>query len=140
MNNNRNRDKNKENKDDEKNWLEWLVFAVSLLLLLGIFGYLGYMVKTYDPTDPKVFAKASHDPSEEAPNRYQVTITNKGGTTAEEVIAEFILYSNGKEMDKSELQIAFAPRDSKREGWVTFSGEPAVSDSVVARVKSFKKP
>ncbi|WP_162425716.1 hypothetical protein [Pontibacter pudoricolor] len=140
MNKHTDKGRDSENKDDEKNWLEWLVFAVSLLLLLGIFGYLGYQVKTYDPTDPKVFAKARHDPSEEAPNRYQVTITNKGGTTAEEVISEFILYSNGEEKEKSELQIAFSPKDSKREGWVTFSGEPAASDSVVARVKSFKKP
>jgi uncharacterized protein (TIGR02588 family) len=140
MDNNRKEDRNKENKQDEKNWLEWLVFGISLVLLLAIFGYLGYQVKTYDPTDPEVLVEARHDPTEEMPNRYHVTITNKGGTTAEEVITEFILYSGGKEKEKSELQIAFAPKDSKREGWVTFSGEPAASDSVAARVKSFKEP
>ena len=140
MDNKSKEDSNKEKKHDEKNWLEWLVFGISLLLLLAIFGYLGYQVKTHDTTDPDVLVEANYDPSENAPNRYQVTIMNKGGTTAEEVTAEFILYSGGKEKEKSELQIAFSPKNSRREGWVTFSGEPATSDSVAARVKSFKKP
>ncbi|MER2997528.1 hypothetical protein [Pontibacter populi] len=134
------KDKQKDNNHDEKNWLEWLVFGISLLMLLAIFGYLGYQVKTYNPSDPEVMVEARHDPSAESPNRYQVTVMNKGGTTAEEVIAEFTLFSNGKEKETSELQIAFAPKDSKREGWVIFSVQPTASDSVVARVKSFKKP
>lgn len=140
MDKNSNKDRSKKNKHDEKNWLEWLVFGISLVMLLAIFGYLGYQVKTYDATDPEVLVEASYDPSEMIPNRYQVTVTNKGGITAEEVITEFTLYSGGKEKETSELQIAFSPKDSKREGWVTFSGEPTTSDSVAARVKSYKKP
>jgi uncharacterized protein (TIGR02588 family) len=134
-------DKKSERKEnDEKNWLEWLVFSVSLLLLLGILGYLVYQVFNYNPTDPEITAEAKHDPSGNVPNRYQVFVYNKGGTTAEEVIVEFILYKAGKEHEKSELMMAFSPKDSKNEGWVTFSGNPEKTDSVVARVISYKKP
>jgi len=129
-----------KSRHDEKNWLEWLVFCISLLLLLGILGYLVYEVSNYKPTDPDVYAIVKPDPSEHAPNRYQVTIANKGGTTAEEVMVEFILYRAGKEIEKSELMIAFSPKDSEKQGWINFSGKPEKADSVATRVVSFKKP
>ncbi len=125
---------------DQKNWLEWLVFSVSLLMLLTIVGYLVYQAVQYKPEAPEIYAEAVADPSELAPNRYKVTVSNQGGTTAEEVIVEFKLYKAGEELEASELQIAFAPKESQREGWVIFSNNPADADSVVARVVSYKKP
>ncbi|MBC5772670.1 hypothetical protein H8S95_01230 [Pontibacter sp. KCTC 32443] len=130
----------RKHNPDEKNWLEWLVFCVSLLLLLSILGYLVYQVSSYKAQDPDVYAEAQPDPSVMAPNRYQVAVYNKGGSTAEEVITEFILYTDGKEKEKAELMTAFSPKDSKQEGWVIFSGQPSDKDSVVARIVSFKKP
>ena len=133
---------NKVNRkqEDQKNWLEWLVFSVSLLLLLSIFGYLVYQAFNHAPTDPDIYAEATPDPSALAPNRYHVTVYNKGGTTAEDVLVEFVLYKNGEEAEKSELQIVFSPKDSKREGWVTFTSNPRAADSVTARIVSYKKP
>ena len=133
-------DKDKDNNQDQKNWLEWMVFSISLLMLLAILGYLGYQVLTYKAMDPEVYAEAKHDPSELAPNRYKVTVHNTGGTTAEEVIVEFKLYEKGETLEESELQIAFSPKESKREGWVIFRNNPQAADSVIARVVSYKKP
>lgn len=129
-----------KSKHDEKNWLEWLVFCVSLLLLVSILSYLVYQVIHYQATEPDIVAEATPDPSGSMPNRYSVAVFNKGGTTAEEVLVEFILFTAGEEKEKSELLIAFSPRESKQEGWISFSGKPVVSDSVVTRVVSYKKP
>lgn len=132
--------KHTDNRNDQKNWLEWLVFGLSLLLLLSILGYLVYQTITHKPGEPDIYAEAKADPSKLSPNRYMVTVYNKGGATAEEVIVEFILYKAGEELEKSELQIAYSPKESKREGWVTFTSDPQAADSVIARVVSYKKP
>ncbi|HEY4650782.1 MAG TPA: hypothetical protein VIG72_05175 [Pontibacter sp.] len=129
-----------QTNEDEKNWLEWLVFCISLLLVSGIFAYLVYQVIGYTSEEPDVFAEAHAAPSRLSPNRYRVTVYNKGGATAEEVIVDFTLFKAGEELERSEMQIPFSPVDSKREGWVIFSNNPAQADSLVARVVSYKKP
>jgi uncharacterized protein (TIGR02588 family) len=133
-------DKKDKQTHDQKNWLEWLVFSISLLLVLAILSYLVYQAYTHSPSDPDIYAQAKPDPSELAPNRYQVAIYNKGGSTAEEVHIEFTLYRAGEKVEKAELEIAFSPRDSKREGWITFTDSPHAADSVTARIVSYKKP
>ena len=135
-----NHNRKSEKDKDQKNWLEWLVFSISLLLLLAIMGYLVYHVINYKPMGPEIYAEATAEPSVYAPNRYKVIVYNKGGATAEEVKVEFILYKKGKAMEESELQIPFSPKESEREGWVIFRTDPAVADSVIARVVSYKKP
>ena len=133
-------DKQNNNGTDQKNWLEWLVFGLSLLLLLSILGYLVYQTMVHKPGEPDIYAEAKADPSRLSPNRFKVSVYNQGGATAEEVLVEFILYKTGEELEKSELLIAFSPKQSKREGWVTFTNNPQVADSVIARVVSYKKP
>ncbi|WP_317164489.1 hypothetical protein [Pontibacter fetidus] len=132
--------KDKQNSNDQKNWLEWLVFGVSLFLLVGILGYLLYQTIQHKPGEPDIYAEAMADPSELAPNRYLVSIFNKGGATAEEVVIEFKLYKSGAEKEKSELSVAFVPKDSESKGWITFSGKLETTDSVATRVISYKKP
>jgi uncharacterized protein (TIGR02588 family) len=126
--------------DDTKNPLEWTVFAVSLLLIVAILGYLGYHAFTYVPTSPDIQVTYRPDPSEQAPHRYHVAIVNLGSETAEEVLIEMALQKEGEDMEAAELQIPFAPRESKREGWVIFKTDPATADSVAIRVVSYKKP
>ena len=126
--------------DDSKNPLEWAVFAVSLLLILAILGYLGYQAMHYQPSSPDIKVSYRPDPSVQAPHRYHIAIVNLGGETAEEVVVELALQQKGEELETAELQIPFAPRDSEREGWVTFKADPATVDSVAARVVSYKKP
>ena len=134
--------KDKENKKNsvEKNWLEWTVFGVSVLLVLAIIGYLTYQVYIDNPSSPDLYVKAVKDPSDLSPYRYHVTVENKGGTTAEEVIIEIALQKGEVSIEKAELQIPFTPHKSKREAWVTFSKDPALADTLTTRVVSYKKP
>ena len=116
------------------------MFYISLLLILSILGYLVYNVYTYKPSPPDLLVTYQHDPSEFAPYRYHVRVTNQGGETAEEVNIELVLEKAGQELEAAELQIPFSPRESEREGWVNFKTDPATADTVIARVMSYKKP
>lgn len=126
--------------DDNKNILEWTVFAISLFLVTAILGYLGYQVYIEKEETPDVFAEVRHDPSDHNPYRYLVSVHNVGGQTAETVTIEVTMRRSEEDVEKAELQIAFVPKESKREGWVNFSKNPALADTVEAHVRSFKKP
>ena len=125
---------------DDKNTLEWVVFALSLVLVLGILVYLGYQVYTDEPGTPDLVVEYYHDPSEHAPQRYRLVVHNRGKETAEEVLVELALERAGEELETAELSIAFAPKESKREGWVSFKEGVQPGDSLVARVMSYKRP
>ncbi|PVY39432.1 hypothetical protein [Pontibacter virosus] len=131
---------NRAGDDDDKNALEWAVFGVSLVLVLAILVYLSYMAYTHKPSTPDLAVAYFHDPSANAPHRYRVVVENKGGETAEEVQVELIVESGGAEVESAELNIAFSPKESKREGWVNFKEDPAKADTLVARVVSYKRP
>lgn len=129
-----------EQNIDRKNWLEWAVFSISLVLVLSVLGYLGYQAYTKKPSTPDLYVESWPDPSAHAPYRYRVLLRNSGGTTAEEVLLELALVKGNETLEKAELHIAFAPQESKREGWVIFSSDPKNADTLVARVVSYKKP
>ena len=138
-----NKEEQKEHENgskDKKNWLEWTVFGISLVLVLTLLSYLTYQVLTEKPSSPDLQIEAVADPSEFSPYRYHVTVYNRGGTTAEEVLIELTLERGGSSIEKAELQLPFAPQESKREAWVAFSKNPSQADTLVARVVSYKKP
>lgn len=127
-------------KHDKKNTLEWSVFTISLLSVISLLAFLTYQTITYNPSSPDLVVEYKHDPSQNAPHRYHITIRNKGQETAEEVQIELILEKNGRELEKATMQIPFAPQESKREGWVSFSKDPAKADTLYSRVVSYKRP
>lgn len=124
----------------EKNWLEWSVFAVSLVLVVSTLGYLVYDVARAGNTPP-TFEFVLGTPQ---PRRNQflvpVTVTNLGDETAATVQVEVILESGGKEQESGEFELAFLPRHSTREGWVTFQTDPRTVDQMKARILGFEKP
>jgi uncharacterized protein (TIGR02588 family) len=67
-------------------------------------------------------------------------VTNQGDETAEGVQIEVVLESDGKEQESAQFEIAFLPRHSTREGWVTFETDPRTVDEMKARVLGFEKP
>ncbi|WP_299824749.1 hypothetical protein [uncultured Pontibacter sp.] len=125
---------------DIKNWLEWTIFAISLIMVLTLLGYLVHQVYTDKPSSPDLLVQTVADPSEHAPFRHLVTIYNKGGTTAEEILVEIVLEKEGDVIEKAELQLPFSPQESTREVWVNFRENPAMADTLVTRVVSYKKP
>ncbi|MBF8965694.1 hypothetical protein I0P70_20750 [Pontibacter sp. FD36] len=127
-------------EDDDKNALEWTVFGVSLLLVLSILAYLSYQTYIDTPSTPDLVVRYYPDPTDNAPQRYRVEVYNEGGETAEEVQIELTLEKGGEVLESAQLNIAFAPKNSKREGWVNFKEDPMQADTLAARVMSYKRP
>lgn len=133
-------EKEEEHSKHKKNWLEWLVFTISILLILGIIGYLVYKTYTHKVSPPEIEVTYSPSPTHATPYRYHLSIENSGGETAEEVIIELVLKQNGEVIEKSEVNIPFVPPASKCESWANFSKNPALTDTILVRVVSFRKP
>lgn len=132
--------KQKEHPDEKKNILEWAVFFSSLLLIAGILGYLIYKTITYTPSSPDLVIEYKPDPSPHAPYRYHVSIKNLGKETAEEVHIELVLEKDGQSIELAAMEIPFSPKESSREGWVIFSKNPNLADTLYSRIISYKKP
>jgi uncharacterized protein (TIGR02588 family) len=124
----------------EKNWLEWIVFAASLVLVLSTLGYLVYDVATIGEVPPNIEVQLGQPQPQS--NRFLVplSVTNRGGETAQGVHVEVTLESGGKEQESADFEIAFLPRSSTREGWVTFKTDPRSVEQMQARVLGFEKP
>ena len=129
-----------EQKEDQKNVLEWIVFTLSLTLVLALFGYLIHQTIRYEPGSPDLEVTYKPEPSLNAPYRYHLTIKNNGQETAQEVQVELILEKDGKQLEMATITLPFAPKESRREGWVNFSKNPVEADTVYSRVVSYKKP
>ena len=127
-------------KNLEKNWLEWLVFAASLILVLSTLGYLVYDTATIKNAPPNIVFQLGKPQPQLNYFTVPVVVTNKGDETAEGVQIEVILQKNGKEQESAEFDIAFLPRHSTRQGWVTFETDPRTVDEMSARVLGFEKP
>ncbi|MUL38600.1 hypothetical protein [Gloeocapsopsis dulcis] len=127
-------------KQLEKNWLEWIVFAVSLVLVIGTLGYLVYDGANTGNSPPSFEFQLGQPQPQQNYFVVSVSITNQGDETAEGVLVEVVLESDGTEQETAEFEIAFLPRQSTREGWVTFKTDPRTVDQMSARVMGFEKP
>jgi uncharacterized protein (TIGR02588 family) len=123
----------------KKNALEWSVFAASALLIAGAVGSLVY--EAVQSKDSPPLLRITTGSATEAAGAYRipVEVVNEGDITAEQALIEVTLESGGEEVERAELTIAFIPRQSKREGWVTFRRNPKCCE-VVARAAGFEKP
>ena len=137
---NKGAEKKSSEEEFQKNKLEWSVFAVSSLLLLGLIAYLCYETFTHKPSPPDLEVSYSKDSSKHNPFAYKIYLKNNGEETAEDVMIEASVLKADSVLEKSELQIAFSPKRSKREGWINFSINPAEADSINVKVMSYKKP
>jgi uncharacterized protein (TIGR02588 family) len=117
----------------EKNALEWTVFGVGLVLVMATLGYLVREAFTTGSSPPELVVHLG------APRRvtegYQVpvTVVNRGDRVAEGVSVMITLAAKA-EHEEAVLSIAFLPHQSRREGWVTFRGDPREGDLQVGPV------
>lgn len=125
---------------DKKNWLEWTVFALGLVLTLLILGYLVYKTVIHNPGPPELYVEYFAEPGRYEPHRYRVVLHNEGSETAESVKVEILLEKGGETLETAELDVDYCPKESIREGWVSFNSNPAEADTVKARVVSYEKP
>lgn len=127
-------------KNLEKNWLEWIVFAVSLVLVVATLGYLVYDGATIGNTPPSIEFELGKPQPQADHFIVPVSVTNRGDETAEGVHIEVVLENGGQEQESADFEIAFLPRLSTREGWVTFETDPRTVDGMNARVLGYEKP
>ena len=124
----------------EKNWLEWVVFGVGLLLVVSTLAYLVYDGATVPDTPPVVEVRLGEPRPGGAGFLVPVTVVNRGGQTAEGVAVEVVLEVAGSpEPERGEFTIAFLPRRSTREGWVSFRSDPRAG-RLTARASGYGKP
>lgn len=129
-----------EEYKDKKNWLEWTVFGLGLVLTLLILGYLVYKTATHNAGPPELYVEYFPEPGRYEPHRYRVVLHNEGSETAESVTVEISLEKGGESLEKAELDVDYCPKESTREGWVSFNTDPAKADTIRARVVSYEKP
>jgi len=112
----------------QKNWLEWTVFAVGLVLVMGTIGYLTFDMVTARATPPRLEIRLGKPQPMTTGRTKQflvpVTVTNRGGQTATGVHLEVTLERAGQEPEAADFEIAFMPRQSTRQGGVTFNTDP----------------
>jgi uncharacterized protein (TIGR02588 family) len=117
----------------EKNFLEWTVFAVGLVLVLATLAYLIREIVTTGSKPPELIVTLGS--SRPVTNGFQVpvTVVNRGDQVAEGVSVTVALATKtGRE--EGMLIIAFLPRQSRREGWVTFRSNPGDGDLEIGPV------
>jgi uncharacterized protein (TIGR02588 family) len=107
-----------------KNRLEWIVFAIGLVLVLATLGFLIRESLVRDTGPPEIVARLGEPRPAREGYLVPVEVTNVGATTAEDISVPVTLDLPGGQREEAELVIAFLPRDSKRDGWVRFRGDP----------------
>jgi uncharacterized protein (TIGR02588 family) len=108
-----------------KNWLEWSVFTAGLVLVALTLGFLVRESLRGDGGPPEVVARLGSPRAAAGGYMVPVEVTNVGQKTAEDVKVTIVLEEQGGGREEAEFGIAFLPRHSRREGWVTFRSDPA---------------
>lgn len=127
-------------KKPSKNWLEWSVFAISLVIVVGMLAYLVHAAMTSQdrPPDLRVLVGTAL-PGASNTYRLPLVVENLGDQTAEQVTVEVVVRESGRDVESAEMQIAFLPRQSKREGWVVLTRDPRCC-AIEARPVGYEKP
>ena len=110
-------------RDLEKNALEWTVFGLGLVLLMAMLGYLVREAVTTGSRPPELAVHLGVPRPVTEGFQVPVTVVNRGDRVAEAVTVTITLAAKAARED-AVLSIAFLPRQSRREGWVTFRGDP----------------
>lgn len=125
---------------EEKNWLEWTVFGFSLLITLSLLTYLVYISFKTTTSDPELEVNFKPVKNPRDNNAYQVTLYNKGNSTAEDVKVKVVIWKDGKEEESAEIQFPFSPKKSSKDGWLSLANDTLKADSVTSRVMGYIKP
>jgi len=109
----------------EKNLLEWVVVAFGFAAVLVTLGYLGWEAAQGNGAKPDLRVELGRPAASSALFLVPVTVRNLGGGTAQDVRVTVLLERPGAEPEQVDLDIAYVPRGSHREGWAAFHTDPA---------------
>lgn len=122
----------------EKNWLEWAVFVVSVALILAVMAVLLKDAQSPD-SPPDLVLRFGEPVKGQRGFSLPLIVSNGGQQTAEQVHVEVSLTIDGREVEKSDMTMAFVPRGSEREGAVVFDRDPR-AHKVEGRVTGYETP
>ncbi len=123
----------------EKNPLEWTVFFIGLAAILATVGFLAWDAATSKGSPPDLWVELGRPEPGSGGFIVPVTVRNRGDETAEEVNVEVTLERPGTPPETAAIEMAFVPRRSRREGWVTFRGDPRLG-RLTGRAIGYEKP
>jgi uncharacterized protein (TIGR02588 family) len=109
----------------KKHPLEWIVFAVSLVLVAGTVGFLALDAVRGEDSPAALSVELGRPEPRGGAWAVPVTVRNWGDETAEGVKVKVTLETPGAEPETAEFEADYVPRQSKREGWVTFRSDPS---------------
>lgn len=122
-----------------KHPLEWAIFAVSLLLVLGTVGFLAWDALRGGRGPAALAIELGRPEPHGDAWAVPVTVRNVGHETAGAIRIEVTLELPGGEVERAELDVIYVPRQSQREGWVTFRQNPS-RGRLSARALGYEKP
>jgi uncharacterized protein (TIGR02588 family) len=122
-----------------KNRLEWIVFAVSAAIFATIVGVLLFDAMEGGARAPQIEVETGAPQQERGMWSVPLVIRNLGDETAEQVRVEVAVVNEGRDLEVTEVTVAFVPRNSYREAWALFRADPRGRD-IVPRAISFKRP
>ena len=123
----------------EKNPLEWTVFFLGLAAVLATVGFLVWDASTSNGSSPDLRVELGAPEPGSGGFTVPVTVSNQGDETAEGVRVEVTLELPGAPPETAGIEMAFVPRGSRREGWVTFRRDPR-QGRLTGRAVGYEKP
>ena len=123
----------------KKNAVEWTVFAASVAVIAATVALL--VGGSFDSRrmPPDLHLEAGTPVRSSGGYAIPITVSNRGDDTAEQALIEVALMKESREVETSELTIAFVPGRSRREGWVIFRTDPRCC-ALRLRTVSFELP
>lgn len=121
----------------KKNALEWTVFGMSAALIAAAVITLLHAHVTNAQRPPLLVVHLGEPVAQGNGFAVPLDVWNEGDTTAAAVQVEVILTRQEGE-ERSEVELAFVPRGSRRRAWVTFARFPA--GALSARVLGYEEP
>ena len=122
-----------------KNALEWTVFGISAAILVAVAVLLLIDAVRESSDEPEIEITTGNVTAKGDHFAVPVTVTNRGGQTAEGLRVEIALMKDGQDVEIAEVTFAFVPRASHREAWALFRNDPRAF-TLQARAIGFEKP
>lgn len=111
-------------RGDRTSPLEWLVAGVSALLVLAAVGFLLRDALGPPQSPPRIRVEVDSVVPGGSGYLVELSVHNRGGTTAAALVIEGALRGDGGEVETSEVTIDYVPARGTRRGGLFFTGDP----------------
>jgi uncharacterized protein (TIGR02588 family) len=112
---------------------EWTTLAISIILILGLLALVTYVSMTGGNEPPIVEARTVDQEIRHEGESYYlpVSVTNRGGRTAEEVVIQAELAGSDGSSEASEFTLDFLAGGETREGTAVFATDPLAGELTI---------